>query len=408
MEATTAYLCAGVLGCTFSDCRPQNERSLICTFRPLKRNNRLVWSTTTELVDQLAASWAQDGPTRIHDVCEDITRPLALCVIANAGFGQDTKWSDNEVVPANHCLTFKKALNIVNDNIILPLVLPDWAWNLRTQWKLVKQAHEEVLSYLHEMIRSRRGQPDERSTVETTEKYDLFSQLLGAHDADDKLTTEELIGNIFIFLIAGHETTAHALAFLFGLLALYPNEQDKLVLHIEQHRPATRDFVYEDLQKLTYVTATLYETLRLYPPVINIPKYTPVDTAIQLSPTQTLSVPSETRASISVPGLHYNPNYWDDPFKFSPSRFLDPSWNRDAFIPFAVGPRSCIGRRFAETTVVAFLVRFLPKYCISVDKTVFKDIPGESMLERRERLMNAKSLISLYPTKPLLVFTPRE
>lgn len=95
--------------------------------------------------------------------------------------------------------------------------------------------------------------------------------MLEAHDSDEKLTTSELIGkpiehvwwlvravnldlmpvgNIFVFLIAGHETTAHTLGFLLGLLALYPDKQDKLVQHIKEVQPKDRDFVRHLLQQL--------------------------------------------------------------------------------------------------------------------------------------------------------------
>ncbi|KAG8679089.1 hypothetical protein FRC08_017236, partial [Ceratobasidium sp. 394] len=62
---------------------------------------------------------------------------------------------------------------------------------------------------------------------------------------------------------------------------------------------------------------------------------------------------------------------------------------------------------FAETAIVALLVRLLPKYHVSVDEKLFKPIPGESMVDRRERFMNARSMLTLGPGKLPLVFTPR-
>ncbi|KAG8765151.1 hypothetical protein FRC12_007664 [Ceratobasidium sp. 428] len=378
----------------------------ICAPAFSDRNNNYVWSTTTDLADEMMATWTKHNSIRISDICEDMTAPLALCVIAKAGFGQEIKWADNVPPPSGHKLTFKKALNIVTHNIFLPVILPDWAWKLRKHWRFVKEAYDEVLLYLNEMIDSRRN--PSAQAVETPEKHDLFSQLLDAHDTGDKLTAEELIGNIFVFLIAGHETTSHTLGFLFGLLALYPEEQDRLVQHIEQNRPKSRDFTYEDIHKLTYVTATLYETLRLYPSVISISRHAPADTQMNIGSGKTISVPAATRVGIHVPGIHYNPKYWDDPYDFAPLRFQDPNWNREAFIPFAVGPRACIGRRFAETTVVALLARLLPRYRVSVDEELFKSIPGESMVDRRERFMKARSMLTLGPGKLPLVFTPRD
>lgn len=78
------------------------------------------------------------------------------------------------------------------------------------------------------------------------ERNDLFTSLLKANEDEDykgttKLSESELSGNIFIFLLAGHETTAHTLAFTFGLLALYPDEQEKLYQQIVSVMPKGRN-----------------------------------------------------------------------------------------------------------------------------------------------------------------------
>jgi cytochrome P450 len=119
------------------------------------------------------------------------------------------------------------------------------------------------------MISSRRGLHTGSTFVK--ERHDLFNQLIHAHDDDDVLTEDELIGmlifetkryfyypeliilvgNVFLFLFAGHETTAHTLAFALGLLAIYPDEQQKLVQQILQssdenlvRAPLTIDSLY--------------------------------------------------------------------------------------------------------------------------------------------------------------------
>ncbi|KAG8740476.1 hypothetical protein FRC11_000255 [Ceratobasidium sp. 423] len=107
-------------------------------------------------------------------------------------------------------------------------------------------------------------------------------------------------------------------------------------------------------------------------------------------------------------GLHYNPNYWENPEEFNPERFMDPHWNRDAFISFSVGPRACIGRRFSETALTAELSTLISKYRVSVDESRFKSIKGESILERRARLINPDIRLTLTPAPISLVFSPRD
>ncbi|QRV99093.1 cytochrome P450 family protein [Ceratobasidium sp. AG-Ba] len=277
-------------------------------------------------------SWEQGVPVHVADVCEDMTLPVALCVIAKAGYGQDVKWKDEAPAPAGHEFTFKHALLTVSDKIHLPLLLPSWAWGLRESWRHVKKANDELRLYIQEMVAERRQLKDMASRSLAEEKHDIFNQIIQAHDDNDTLSEDELIGNAFVFLIAGHETTAHSL------------------VEIRSAQPKDREFTYDDMPKIPYALAVLYETLRLYPMAPVIPKYAPdgasliTGGSVPHSP-KTVNVPESARVSILAKGLHYNPQYWDDPFDFYPDRFMDSSWNRDAFIPFSVGPRACIGRR---------------------------------------------------------------
>ncbi|KAF8607080.1 cytochrome P450 [Ceratobasidium sp. AG-I] len=383
----------------------------ICAPAFSDRNNRLVWTTTTELVDNMLESWVPGKTIYVHDACEELTLPISLCVIAKAGFGQSVHWTDEAPPPADHKLTFKQCLVTFSENIALPLVLPSWAWGLRKHWRHVKQANDELRIYIQDMVRSRREPQYHATHTPSEQKYDLLSQLVDARDADEMLSEDELVGNILIFLLAGHDTTAHALAMLLGLLALYPQEQLKLVYQIQSLQETQAELTYEDMRKLTYAIAVLYETLRLYPAAPLIPKFATENTTLSVGPpghAHVYEIPASTHALILASGLHYNPNYWDDPNEFMPSRFTDTDWNRDAFIPFSLGPRACIGRRFAETTIVAVLVRLLSRYRVSVDEARFKSIPGESMAARRDRFMNPTYKMTLAPSALPLVFTPIE
>jgi len=99
----------------------------------------------------------------------------------------------------------------------------------------IQLAVDELQQYVKEMIAEHR-----QTLNDDSDHHDLFSALLESSEQDnegDKLTTPELIGDIFIFLVAGHETTAHSLAFALGLLALEQEEQEKLYQHIKEVIP---------------------------------------------------------------------------------------------------------------------------------------------------------------------------
>ncbi|CAE7112614.1 unnamed protein product [Rhizoctonia solani] len=376
------------------------------------KNNRLVQSSAKGFVDQMTERWDHEAPTYIQDVDSDITMQITLCIIAKAGFGQNIEWGNDGEAPEGHKFTFKQALLIVSHNLAFIIILPKWVFGWHKDLIKLRDAYEELRLYFQEMISSRRAENTPGSQTQTEEQHDLFNQLVLAHDDNNTLSEGELIGNMFLFLFAGHETTAHSLGFALGLLAIYPEEQRKVVEQIQELQRDNRDFTYEDLAKYTYTLAVLYETLRLYPIGPELPRRANSDTSLTYTPhhtknTASLPIKDGSLVVINVAGLHYNPNYWDDPNDFIPARFLDPNWNRDAFLPFLMGPRACIGRRFAETTAVTVLVRLLSKYEVTVDETRFKSVEGEPIRSRRERFLSAGARTTLTPGKLPLVFTPR-
>jgi cytochrome P450 len=159
-------------------------------------------------------------------------------------------------------MAFKDALHTSSANLILKISLPSWTTNLTKQTRKMELAFSELKQYMVEMV-------DARRNAETKEEhYDLFSGLLDAAEGDldgaIAITEQELIGNMVIFLLAGHETTAHTLCFAFALLALYPDEQERLYQHIKGIMADLDGMpTYEDMNRFTLSLAVLYETLRM-------------------------------------------------------------------------------------------------------------------------------------------------
>ncbi|CCO34055.1 Cytochrome P450 3A31 [Rhizoctonia solani AG-1 IB] len=368
-------------------------------------------------------TWSCKEATHIQDVDANITMQITLCVISKAGFGQYIEWGDDGEVPEGHKLTFKQSLFTVSQNFPILILVPKWAFGWNKHWAHVRDAYEEMRCSTSTLertastpdLRSQAPEPSPRITnpgVQVEEQHDLFNQLILAHDDSNSLSKEELLGNVFLFLFGGYETTAHSLCFALGLLATHPEEQRKVFEQIQELQKDHNDFSYEDLPKYTNTLAVFYETLRLYPIGPELPRCAGSNATLTYTPHHakepaSLKIKDGTKVIINISGLHYNPAYWDDPNEFIPGRFLDPNWNRDAFLPFLGGPRACIGRRFAETTAVTVLVRLLSKYAVTVDESKFKFIEGESMRDRRERFFNVSTKVTLTPGRIPLVFTPR-
>lgn len=172
-----------------------------------------------------------------------------------------------------------------------------------------------------------------------------------------------LLANCFIFLAAGFETTATTLAFIIYLLAKYPEEQDRILNELCEAFPEKeQELTYDGVQQLKRLDMVICESLRIYPPVILfISRACQEDTTImgQFFP---------AGANIIVPTwhIHHDPEHWPQPFKFDPDRFADGlnASHSAAYLPFGLGPRVCIGKRFALLEIKMALCKMIRRYRI--------------------------------------------
>jgi len=304
-------------------------------------------------------------------------------------------------------MTFKEALSVSAGNLMLKIALPNWATSLTERTRKLDQAFNELKQYMAEMVEARRN----ADTKE--ERRDLLSGLLDAsgndQDITQAMTESELISNMFVFLLAGYESTAHTLCFTFALLALYPDEQERLYQQIKDIMTDPNGIpTYEDMNRFTRAMAALYETLRMFTPVPAITKEAAEDTSFTVNNVDggktTFPVPSGTEIQLHLPGLHYNPKYWKDPHTFRPERFLE-EWPRDAFMPFNSGARACLGRRFFEAESVVVVTMILSRYKVEVKEE--PEFTGETFEQRYARITAYRLRLTTTPIRVPLVFKRR-
>ncbi|KAK1220796.1 hypothetical protein PQX77_016408 [Marasmius sp. AFHP31] len=382
-----------------------------------ERNNRMVWDESvlmmTQFFDEVWDGGEGKEDTRVI-VVDNFASPclqFGLRVMTAAGFGKRLSWTAHHThtpPESNHALSLEETFQILSRDLFLKLLTPEFVPSVTESLGRVRVAFLEMKMYMQEIIEERSGRGGGEGEI--IERDDLSSNLIKANEREgfgdgdsgmgmERLGDDELMGNVFAFLLAGHETSSHTLCFTAALLALHQEEQDKLYQHIMGVCP-DRTPTYDDMPALTRSLAVLYETLRLIPAVIGIPKVTSEDTSFTLTnnhnqETRTFPIPAGTQLVIHPPGVHYNPRYWQHPHQFRPDRFLKSSeeWDRDAFVPFSVGARSCIGRRFSEIENVAMLTLLVKNYKITItEEDEFKD---ETFEERRERVLNAIPGITL-------------
>ncbi|PRY26291.1 cytochrome P450 [Aliiruegeria haliotis] len=188
---------------------------------------------------------------------------------------------------------------------------------------------------------------------------DLATKLMTTPDPETGacFDTEEMVDQVSIFFLAGHETSASALAWSLYMLALYPEWQDRIAAEAEAEieMDAPR---FSVVSRLKLSRDVFRETLRLYPPVPNMVRETTCPETFRERDIKTGS-----QIIVSSWYMHRHTRIWDRPDEFCPHRFSTPEGKasmRDAYIPFSAGPRVCPGAAFAMLEgplILSMLVR---------------------------------------------------
>ncbi|GJD63586.1 cytochrome P450 [Methylobacterium frigidaeris] len=188
----------------------------------------------------------------------------------------------------------------------------------------------------------------------TEGRNDLMSLLLAARDPEtgQAMDDRDVADNLLTFVTAGHETTALALTWAFYLLSHHPESEALIAAEVEAATgggPLTADHV----DALPYTRQVILEAMRLYPPV-------PVVVRAALRDVDLDGVPVKAGTPITIPiyAVHRHATLWDEPERFDPARFAPEAAkarDRYAYLPFAAGPRICIGMGFALSEAVAIL-----------------------------------------------------
>ncbi|MGO4772105.1 cytochrome P450 [Flavobacterium sp. W22_SRS_FK3] len=249
----------------------------------------------------------------------------------------------------------------VQNFLIKEIRLPHKAWwfSLSGQVKKHLKLAQENNLIIKEIIEER--------TASRKEVNDLLNMLLETRYeyTGEGMSIQQLIDEIKIIFIAGHETTANALTFTFYLLGKYPEVQEKVFQEIIEIESTTNDLV-EQLQKMTYLNAVLNESMRLYPPAWITDRQNVADDTIGQ-----FYIKKGTLIGVSFYELHRNPKYWENPNEFNPERFLgeQKKHSMQYFYPFGAGPRMCIGTGFAIYEMCLTLSYIVKKYVIKSSKT---------------------------------------
>ena len=194
---------------------------------------------------------------------------------------------------------------------------------------------------------------------------DLPTKIMTTQDPETGATfsTDEIVDQVAIFFLAGHETSASALAWTRYLLAMYPDWQDKSA---EEGAALTSDF--SSVSKLRQTRDIFREGLRLYPLVPMMVRETACPETMR-----NRAAPKGSQIVLTPWHLHRHERLWDDPDGFDPTRWGTENGKkcqRDAYIPFSSGPRVCTGAGFAMVEGVLLLAMLTRQFRFEVTDKV--------------------------------------
>ncbi|KAJ0175188.1 hypothetical protein K1T71_009329 [Dendrolimus kikuchii] len=193
-----------------------------------------------------------------------------------------------------------------------------------------------------------------------------------------EITDGIIAAQAFVFYIAGYETSATTMSFLLYELALNPDIQEKLLTEIDDViAKHNGQITYECLTDMVYLDKVFKETLRMYSIVDPLQRNALADYKV---PGTDVVVKKGQTVLISPRGIHKDPNLYPEPEKFDPERFsVENCANRHpcAYMPFGVGPRNCIGMRFAQTQSRVCIVKLLSKFRIEPSKNTQRKMEFE-------------------------------
>jgi enediyne biosynthesis protein E7 len=200
-----------------------------------------------------------------------------------------------------------------------------------------------------------------RRRAEPEEHFDYLAMLMSARDKESgaPMGERELIDEVMTLIVAGHETTASGLNWTWYLLSQHPEAEARLHAEIDA-APELATPGLAQMEALGYTRQVVNEALRLYPPGWLLSRRT-----IEADVLGGYPVPAGSNVLLPLYLVHRHPGFWKDPEAFSPERFApeqEAERSRFAYMPFAAGPRHCIGESFALYEMLMHLYKIARRY----------------------------------------------
>lgn len=304
-------------------------------------------ATMVEETEVHQRGWKDGAVVDVHAEMQQLT----MVITGKLLFGSEVRGESGEISSAlNDLVAFDEKYfpwSALIERLPLPLS------------RRLQRARARLDATVYKMIAARRADPAAAS------RHDFLSMLLHARDAEDpsaRMSDEQLRDECMTFFLAGHETTANALAWTSYLLARHPEVQQRLQAELAQSLAGGTPQA-ADLARLPYLEMVLYESLRMYPPVWTIARRPQEDIKLGGFEVRRDSV-------IIMPQwvMHRDPRFFPDPDRFDPERWTPEARAarpKHSFFGFSAGLRQCIGADMAVLEASIVLAMVLQRWTLS-------------------------------------------
>ncbi|KAJ0418826.1 cytochrome P450 [Aspergillus carlsbadensis] len=335
-------------------------------------------------------------------------RCVAINVLGFTGYGQRQRWTpdfesvEGETSQDGRGLYFE-TVSLVAGSLLEAALIPARVLRLPfmpARLRRLGRRKEGMPAYTKAVLDMERKQAGARDIqLTSTGQNSFLKALVKCADEAERgaasrlyLSDEEISGNLFIFSVAGFETTANTMGYAVLFLAAYPEWQDWIHEELDSLPADTLTWKYEEVfPKCKRILAVMYETLRLFTAVmhatrsITSPQTLP-STSTNTNTTHLLLPPMEIYISMQI--MHADADLWGaDHADFNPSRWLDSYENlitppKGTFMPWSGGPRICPGMKMAQ-------VEFVATIAVLFRRVAVEPVPhcAESAREARGRLL---------------------
>ncbi|GLF95109.1 cytochrome P450 [Streptomyces yaizuensis] len=378
VERAREFLGNGLITCPHGDHRRQ-RRLTQPAFHSVRLRGYVPFMN--EVIAETVRSWPQDRPVDPVDTLMSLSaRVTARCMFSHGIAEERLRQFIADSVTAVDTVYLRSVLPPVVNRLPLPA-------NLRYQ-RALQRLQQMYTKIIAEYRADGRDRGDLLSILLDSQDGQDGQDGQGGQGADGSLSDGELRDQLSNFFLAGTETTASTLGWALHALAEHPEFQERLRTEADTvlgGRPAD----FDDLERLHETRRILTEVLRLYSPVWFVTRTVTADT--RLGP---YFLPAGTAIAYSPYIIHHLPGLYPDPGVFDPDRWASGHTRpRHAFIPFALGPRKCIGDVFALTQATLALTAIAARF-------TWEPAPGSRVTASVGSVTRARGLRLRFTARP--------